>query len=122
MRARFIQNDEIRPRVRSAIVAGACSVVVGGCVAPLLVAGASGAGMFGSFKGMSAIQRHQMASDDRLRSLSAGSIGVSSDDIIAISDKHWRHGVVHWVVTTRNGRRFGCESGTANGSCAPLAS
>jgi hypothetical protein len=108
-------------RVAAVVWVTAGSSLAAGCVAPLLVAGASGAGMFGAHKSMSAIQRHQMASDDRLRSISAANVGGSAEDI-TISDKHWRHGVLHWVAVNRNGQRFGCEMGEANWSCAPLAS
>ena len=109
-------------RTGAVLLVAASSIVVAGCVAPLLVAGLSGAGMFGATKGMSALQRRQMGSDDQLRSVTAGRLGISADDITAISDKHWRHGVVHWVATNRSGQRFSCEWGTANGTCAPFAS
>ena len=112
--------DAASKRTAALLLIATSSIAAAGCVAPLLVAGLSGAGMLGAHEGMSALQRRQMGSDDRLRSITAGSVGSSADDITTISDKHWRGGVVHWVATTRNGQRFRCEWGIANGNCTPF--
>lgn len=109
-------------RVRAFLLAAVCSTLTSGCVAPLLAGAAAGAGVFGVNEGISALQRRELAGDDRLRHISASSLNISSDDIASISDKNWRGSILHWVVTHRNGRRFRCEAGAGSGNCTPFPS
>ncbi len=108
-------------RSGTALFAIAFSIVATGCAAPLIGAAVSGAGMLGAHKGMNAIQRQQLADSDRLRSISAGALRVSADDI-TISDKRWRKGVLHWIAANQKGQQSRCEMGEANLSCTPFGS
>ena len=65
----------------SLIVVAGCSTLVGGCVAPLIAGLAAGGGVLGVGEGTDALARRAQSGDDRLKHITAASLGVSSADI-----------------------------------------
>lgn len=78
-----------------------------------------GEGCLGSGRPRKPLIDGTLANDDRLRHLSAASIGTSSHDIATIGEKDWRRDILHWVATTRDGRWLRCEAGTGSAICSP---
>lgn len=108
-----------RKRLKGGFVLASCSMLAAGCAAPLLAGAAAGAGVFGAGEATDALARRELSNDDRLRHISAASLGVGSQAIADISDRDWRGGILHWVAITRDGQRFNCESGAGTAICTP---
>ncbi|HEY6815854.1 MAG TPA: hypothetical protein VI168_09980 [Croceibacterium sp.] len=106
-------------RFGSTLIAMAGSVLVAGCAAPLVAGLAAGAGVLGVGAGTEALSKREMADDDRLRHISAASLGISSTDLATISGKDWRGDILYWVATDVDGRRFRCEYGAGTAHCVP---
>ena len=103
---------------RYAVAVAAASLVLGGCVAPLVTAAALVAGDRVTKSGI----RGNNASIGQLRHATAQRLNLTSEDV-TVRNRNFSGGMVTWEAVTRQGQQYRCEANysgpVSNPICAP---